>query len=56
MTAQEIIDMLNALSDENKAKEVGICCSDCGLEESIVCEVEVKSKHMRLYMKKENSN
>jgi hypothetical protein len=53
MTVQDLIDMLNALSDENKIKEVGVACSDCGLEETIVCEPEVKSKHVRLFMEKE---
>lgn len=55
MTVQDMIDMLNALSEENKAKEIGVACSDCGLEESLVCEPEVKSKHVRLFMKKEKS-
>jgi hypothetical protein len=51
MKVQEVIDMLNALSDENKAKELAVSCNDCGLEESLICEPEVKSKHVRLYMK-----
>jgi hypothetical protein len=55
MTVQDLIDTLNTFTPEIKAMEVAVSCSDCGLEETIVCEPEVKSKHVRLFMEKERN-